>query len=422
MKPTIFPVKGTRDFYPEEMGVRNWLRETARDVSSSFGYQEYDGPLLESLDLYIAKSGDELVKENFAFPDRSGEMITLRPELTPSLARMIAQRQKQLVFPLRWWSFGPFWRYERPQKGRTREFFQWNIDLMGADSPLADAELIAIGATFLSTVGLSPYEVKILVNNRKLLDQEFNRINIPGELRPAVFKLIDKRDKLAFPEWEAFALEIGLDQTEFNQLVDLLENHDLWKESDDLCSLFSYIESMGLSPWVSYAPHIIRGLDYYTGTVFEAWDSDGEFRAILGGGRYNDLVNVVGGNPVPGVGFAMGDVVMSLVLKKFSKVPLGLGNTSSQVLITIFDENYIPHSLKWSALLRNAGIKVVCYPEITKLSRQFKFGDKLGINFALVIGPDEIEKEIVTVKNLKTGDQVTVDNNQVLDFLLTKLT
>ena len=157
MKPTIQSVKGTRDYYPEEMAVRNFLYETVRKVSESFGYQEWDAPFLETIDLYAAKSGEELVKEqSFVFPDRGGDLITLRPELTPSLARLVAQRQKQLVYPLRWWSWGPFWRYERPQKGRTREFFQWNIDLIGVDTPEADAEMVAIAASFLREAGLSP--------------------------------------------------------------------------------------------------------------------------------------------------------------------------------------------------------------------------------------------------------------------------
>src|SRR4030065_2828218 len=167
MKGIIQPLKGTRDFYPEIMAVRTWLYNTIRQVSESFGYQEYEAPFLESIELYAAKSGEELVKEqSFVFPDRSGNLITLRPELTPSLTRMIAKRTRQLTFPLRWWSFGPFWRYERPQKGRTREFFQWNIDLVGIDTPEADAELVAIITSFFKRVGLSPQQTVILVNNR----------------------------------------------------------------------------------------------------------------------------------------------------------------------------------------------------------------------------------------------------------------
>jgi len=173
MKKIISSVKGTRDYYPEDMAVRTWLYEQMRMTSESFGYQEYEAPMLETIDLYAAKSGEELVnQQSYVFADRGGDMITLRPEMTPSLARLVAQRQKQLVYPLRWWSFGPFWRYEKPQKGRTRELFQWNIDLIGPDSPASDAELIAIAAVFFQNLGLTSQDVVILVNDRSLINQE----------------------------------------------------------------------------------------------------------------------------------------------------------------------------------------------------------------------------------------------------------
>ena len=182
-----------------------------RSVSESFGYQEYDGPFLESIDLYAAKSGEELVKEqSFVFPDRGGNLITLRPELTPSLARMVAQKQNELIYPLRWWSFGPFWRYEKPQKGRSREFFQWNIDLIGVNSPEADAELVAICAELFRSVGLTPSEVKILVNDRRLVDNQLTKIGISQEKKAEVLGLIDRKDKMRISEWEAYVIEKGL--------------------------------------------------------------------------------------------------------------------------------------------------------------------------------------------------------------------
>jgi len=184
MKNVVQSVKGTRDFYPEQMAVRTWLYETVREVAESFGYQEWEAPLLETLDLYAAKSGEELVKEqSYVFKDRGGDEITLRPELTPSLARLIAQKQQQLTFPLRWWSFGPFWRYERPQKGRTREFFQWNVDMLGPNTPEADAENVAVLATFFQRVGLTPNEVMILVNDRRLIDAQFDKFDVKKEHR-----------------------------------------------------------------------------------------------------------------------------------------------------------------------------------------------------------------------------------------------
>lgn len=213
MKSTIQSLKGTRDFYPEEMAIRSWLYQTVRKVSEAFGYQEYDAPFLESIELYAAKSGEELVKEqSFVFPDRGGDLITLRPELTPSLARMIAQRQRQMVYPQRWWSWGPFWRYERPQKGRTREFFQWNIDLIGVAQPEADAEMVAVAASFFREVGLQPDQISILVNNRRLMDSEFEKLQIPKGQRPDVLRLIDRRDKMSPAEWAGYAREIGLSE------------------------------------------------------------------------------------------------------------------------------------------------------------------------------------------------------------------
>ncbi len=414
-KKTIQPVKGTRDFYPEEMSVRVWLYEKIKKVSRAFGYEEWEGPLIEPFSLYTAKSGDDLVKENFVFPDRGGEMISLRPELTPSLARMVAKKQRQLVYPLRWWSFGPFWRYERPQKGRTREFFQWNIDMIGTDSPIADAELIAIGASFLREVGLSPLQVRILVNNRQLMENELEKLGVSVDMRVPVFRLIDRKEKLPFDAWSKYALEIGLSSAQIEDLEGLLSNHDLWKLSATLVNLFASLDSLGVSEWVTYDPKIIRGLDYYTGTVFEAWDNEGEFRAILGGGRYDNLVQDVGGDPVEAVGFAMGDVIMSLVLEKFGCVPSDVNVNPAHILITIFDDPSLPDSLNLAAELRAANINVIVFPEVGKLAKQFKYGDRLGIRLAAVLGPDEIKNGMVALKNLMTGEQTSVSKEMVVD-------
>src|ERR1700690_2714432 len=287
MKSIIQPVKGTRDFYPEQMAIRNWLYETARSVSSSFGYQEYEAPILESLELYAAKSGEELVKEqSYVFPDRGGSQIALRPELTPSLARMIAQKQKELTFPVRWWSFGPFWRYERPQKGRTREFFQWNVDILGADSPEADAENVAVLATFFNRVGLKPSQVLILVNNRRLMDSQFDMLGVTKDVRPAVSAWIDRRGKMTFEAWEENSKEIGLTRAQLTGLNSMLNDKELWKQSEELTRFFSATEALGVSEYIRFDPSIVRGLQYYTGTVFEAWEVGGEIkRSILGGGR-----------------------------------------------------------------------------------------------------------------------------------------
>ena len=423
MTNIIPPLKGTRDFYPEVMAIRKWLYNTIALVSESFGYQEYDGPFLESLELYAAKSGEELVKDqSFAFADRGGDMITLRPELTPSLARMIAQRQRQLVFPLRWWSYGPFWRYERPQKGRTREFFQWNADLIGADSPEADAELVALIAAFFTRVGLSPDDAVILVNNRRLLDAQLQAAGISVVQKPVVSRWIDRRDKLSAEAWVAYGSEIGLTNSQIDAMQNMLEDKELWQQSEELVRLFSAAQTMGISPYLKFDPGIVRGLDYYTGTVFEAQEARGEIRrAILGGGRYENLVAAVGGDPLPGVGFAMGDVVISLILESKGLVPADVSAYPAVVLVTVFDKELQPASLALASTLRQAGINTNLYPEAAKLPKQFKYADRLGIRLAAVIGPDEAAQGLVTLKNLADGSQVTIPASQVPPAIREKL-
>jgi histidyl-tRNA synthetase len=408
MKTLVLGVKGARDFYPEDMAVRSWLYRIIQEVSQEFGYQEYDGPFLERVDLYAAKSGEELVKEqSFVFPDRGGDLVALRPELTPSLARMGAQRQNGLVYPLRWWSFGPFWRYEQPQKGRGREFFQWNIDLIGAASPEGDAEIAAIGAAFFRRAGLKPEEVAILVNNRRLMDQQFQTLGIPIELRKGVLRLMDRREKMRPAQWEANALELGLTLDQFEGLKRVLADGTLWQQSDELQRFFKTIEILGASDFVRYDPNIIRGLDYYTGTVFEARDGEREFRSVFGGGRYDNLVAAVGGTPLPGVGFAMGDMVATLLLRKFGRIPV-FPDSPAPVLVTVFDAERLPISFGVANELRQAGLKVACYPEAIKLERQFKFADKKGMRCVVVIGPDEAANGQVTLKDLTARTQQTL--------------
>lgn len=418
MKPRIQTVKGARDFYPEDMALRNYLYEKVRAASQAFGYQEWDGPFLETLDLYAAKSGEELVKkQSFVFEDRGGDEVTLRSELTPSLARMIAARQGLLTFPLRWWSFGPFWRYEQPQKGRSREFFQWNIDLLGVDSPEADAELLAVAATFLRSVELDPQRAAILVNDRRLMDAQFDSLGVAPDLRLEVSNLIDRRAKMEPTQWDANALDLGLSAAQLTGLKSLLANYDLWREDANLTRLFSALEALGVAEYVKFDPNIVRGLLYYTGTVFEAYDqSGGVRRAILGGGRYDNLLADVGGQPLPAVGFAMGDVVTGIVLKEADLLPK-FPPSPAQALVTVFDEERIPQSLSLAAELRAAGLNVMLYPEAAKLQKQFKFADKMKMKIALVVGPDEAEKGLVVVKNLTSGEQAQVPREAVFEFV-----
>lgn len=418
MKKIIAPVKGTREFYPEQMALRNFIYEKVRSASEAFGYQEWDAPFIETIDLYAAKSGEELVKkQSFTFQDRGGDLVTLRPELTPSLARMVAARQGELTFPLRWWSFGPFWRYEQPQKGRTREFFQWNVDMLGVNSPEADAELIAVGVTFLRSVGLSPQQALVYVNNRRLMDAEFDALGIAPEKRLEVSNLVDRRSKMEPAKWEAYALELGITPSQLDGLKGLLGNFDLWQKNEELVRLFAALEALGVREYVRFDPNIMRGLLYYTGTVFEAFETSGSLRrAIFGGGRYDNLLADVGGQPLSGVGFAMGDVVIGIILQELGLVP-PFEPSPARVLVTVFDEKLWLEAYKLSAELRRAGLKVMVFPEPARLPKQFKFADKMKMKVAVTIGPEEAEKGLVAVKNLSNGEQIIVRRDVVVDAI-----
>lgn len=423
MKAIIQPLKGTRDYYPESMAMRTWIYDTLRNVSESFGYQEYEAPLLESIDLYAAKSGDELVnQQSFVFPDRSGELITLRPEMTPSLARMIAQRQNQLVFPLRWWSWGPFWRYEKPQKGRTREFFQWNVDLIGPDSPEADAELIALAAHFFKSVGLTADDVVILINDRSLINSDLIGMGVPQEKLTDCLNLIDRRGKMEPDQWDTNALKIGLKATQLESLKVILANSEHWKKSERLIRIFDILDAMGFVEYTKYDPNVIRGLLYYTGTVFEAYDRRGDVRrSILGGGRYDNLLAAVGGDPLPAVGFAMGDMVISLILESNKINPSLIETSPAQIMVTLFNNDYQKVALKLASILREAGIRTSIYPEVAKLPKQFKYADRMGMRLVLVIGPDEAVNDKVTVKDLKLGKQQTINQSDLIDIIRSML-
>ncbi|MCS7247220.1 MAG: histidine--tRNA ligase [Anaerolineales bacterium] len=420
MKQIISPIKGTRDFYPENMAVRSWLYENIKQISQRYGYQEYDGPFLEPIELYAAKSGEELVKEqSFVFPDRSGDLITLRPELTPTLARMVAQKQKQLVFPLRWWSFGPFWRYEKPQKGRSREFFQWNIDLIGIDTPEADAELLSIIVSFFKAIGLSAAQVKIFINDRKLMEEQLCLLDIPPERHTKVFRLIDRKEKMEFQEWESYAKGEGLSSSQINGLINLLHDTELWKNSPNLIRIFQILETEAVSEYIEFDPNIIRGLDYYTSTVFEAKDVGGSVRrSILGGGRYDDLLAAVGGDPLPAVGFAMGDVVLSLILQEYGCIPSDIFAHPARVLVTTFSQEMFPYSLKLAHQLREKGINVVTYPEAANLNKQLKYADRMQIPYVILLGPDEIAQNSLSLKSLKSGEQIRISFLELDEKLL----
>jgi len=416
-KVNLQPLKGFRDFYPEQMKFRNFLFGKMREISKLFGYQEYEGPVLESLDLYGAKSGEELVKnQTFILKDRGGRRLALRPELTPTMARMVAAQRQKLTLPLRWFSLGPRWRYEQPQKGRFREFWQWDVDLIGFDSPEADAEVISLACELFKSVGLSSKEVVIKINNRRFLENKLVFVEIPRKKIPEVFRAIDKKEKMTQDGWEKYLKEIGLNDLQIRGLGEILKDKDFANESEELTELFSTLNDLGVSKYIEFDPMVVRGLDYYTGTVFEAKDRRGEFRTILGGGRYDNLLEIIGGQKIPGVGFAAGDAVLEEILKKFKKIPK-LTPCSTKVLVTVFDESFYRNSLKITSQLRAKNIPTEIYLDSqTKLDKQLKYADKKGICWVVIIGPEEEKSGTVTVKNMEKGSQETIPQEKLEDY------
>ena len=398
------------------MAIRTWLYGAMRAVADSFGYQEYEAPMIESLELYAAKSGEELVeKQSYVFTDRDGEKITLRPELTPSLARMIAQKQQELTFPARWWSFGPFWRHERTQRGRKREFFQWNVDMLGVESPEADAENVAVLTAFFQRVGLTPQYVLVLVNDRRLLNARLESFGVDPALRPAVSSWIDRRGKMAAMAWEEDGAQVGLSPVQIGSVKEMLEDRELWKRSPELRRFFAAADALGIADYVRFDPSVVRGLLYYTGTVFEAWDVGGEIkRSILGGGRYDNLLSDVGGTPLSAVGFAMGDVVITDLLETHGLLPKNLSAQPASVLVTVFDQERLLTSYRLASELRRAGIPTALYPEPAKLPKQFKYADRMAARIAVVVGPDEAAKNEATIKDLASGTQQTVPQAEIV--------
>lgn len=409
------PVKGFRDIYPEDMVIRNWLFGKMKETAKLFGYQEYDGPILESLDLYAAKSGEELVKQQtFLMTDRGGRDVAMRPELTPSLARMVAAKQQQLTYPLRWFSIGPRFRYEAPQRGRGREFYQFDCDLIGSNTPESDAEIIAIAATLLKNLLLTPEEVVIKVNSRKMLQHKLSLLDIPPSDTNKIIRAIDKKDKMADEKWSDYLKDQGLTKDQIKNLKKILTDRDVSFESEELTEVFSTLKDLGVSEYVEYDPTIVRGLDYYTGVVFEARDRNRKFRAILGGGRYDNLVELFGAQPLSGIGFACGDMVLLEVLKEYNLIPDAskLHATSTRILISIFDESTVRASIKLARAFREQGIPTELYSDYNvKLDKQIKYADKRGIPYVLLLGPDEVARNVVTIKDLKTGqqDQLSMD-------------
>ena len=409
-------VRGTRDFYPEDMRLRNWLFERFHSAARSHGFEEYDAPVLESEELYTRKAGEEIVGQLYNFEDKGGRRVALRPEMTPSLARMVMARAGGLALPIKWYSIPQCWRYERTQRGRGREHYQWNVDIWGMNGIEADAELLSVLVQFFDSVGLSSEDLVIRISSRKVLEEVLGSLGLEGEIFAQTCVVVDKMDKLPEDVVEAQLSDLGLSSESISTIRSVLGITDMQSLSSalssdsealiELQSLFSLCDSYGISDWVSFDASVVRGLAYYTGPVFEAHDRAGNLRAICGGGRYDKLIGTLGGNDLPATGFGFGDMVIMELLADKGLVP-ELSNGVGDVVFGMGTE-LRGAAMQVAAKLRSAGRTVDLVLENKKMKWVFKHAERCGATRLVMVMPDEWAEGKVRIKDLDTGEESTV--------------
>eukprot|EP00238_Polyblepharides_amylifera_P005354 CAMPEP_0196576588 /NCGR_PEP_ID=MMETSP1081-20130531/5803_1 /TAXON_ID=36882 /ORGANISM="Pyramimonas amylifera, Strain CCMP720" /LENGTH=404 /DNA_ID=CAMNT_0041895229 /DNA_START=336 /DNA_END=1550 /DNA_ORIENTATION=- len=396
------------------MRLRNWLFNEFRKVSVSFGFEEFDTPVLETEELYVRKAGEEITAQLYCFEDKGGRRVALRPELTPSLARLIMQAGKSLPLPAKWFGIGQCWRYERMTRGRRREHYQWNMDIVGVPGVQAEAELLSAMTTFFTNVGLTSEDVGIKVNNRKVLQAVLEKYQTPEELFAPVCVVVDKLEKLPREKIEEELRALGLPQDAVDGLLNSLSLKSLDALRDilgadnlamqELESLFALAAAYGYSDWLEFDASVVRGLAYYTGTVFEAFDRQGVLRAIAGGGRYDKLLSAFGGVDSPMVGFGFGDAVIVELLKERSLLP-SPAPTTDDVIVAMGPPHMHLAAAELAARLRGGGRSVDLVLEEKKLKWVFKLADRVSASRLIIVGEEEWSKGMVRVKNLATREE-----------------
>ncbi len=427
------PYKGTRDFYPHLKRQQNYLFSQMNKVATSFGYEPYDGPLLESTELYRAKSGQELIDEQiYSFLDRGEREVAIRPEMTPTLARMIASVHRETAKPIRWFSIPNLYRYERPQKGRLREHWQFNCDIFGAPENKGEVEILLLLTEFLCSFGANEEHFEILINDRRFVDAVFNHaLKVNKEQAYQLYKAIDKSKKidndglkkllkncsLSKEQEEIFFSYLKL--SSYEEIVHFCQQYNIENACQSFLNFLSLCSELELGKFMKYDPAIVRGLDYYTGVVFEVFDKNPDNRrAISGGGSYDNLLQIFGEPALSGVGFGMGDVTLTdflethQLLKDFSK-------PETHILITYQDEAAEKEALMIAKKLRR-NFNVETYLEVVRPKKVFTLAEKKEIPFVAFIGEEELKNKQIQIKNLKTKESINFDlkNEQnIFNFL-----
>ena len=415
-RPVTQGVRGTRDFYPEDMRIRNWLFDNFTDAALLHGFDEYDAPVLEHEELYTRKQGEEITQQLYNFEDKGDRKVALRPEMTPSLARMVMARAGGLSMPIKWFSIPQCWRYERTQRGRGREHYQWNVDIWGTNEISADAELISILVTFFEGVGLTAKDIVIKISSRKVLEEVLGSLEISEEIFSKTCIIVDKMDKLPAGIIEEQLTELGHNSDAISKIQSILgiKNMDelansLGKESSavsELISLFDSIDSYGILEWVEFDASVVRGLAYYTGAVFEAHDREGKFRAICGGGRYDKLLSTLGGKDLPATGFGFGDMVIMELLAEKNLIPELISGIED--IVIPLNPELRSASVMVAAALRDTGRTVDLVLEDKKLKWAFKHAERIGADRLVMVMPEEWKSGKVRIKDLESGEETDV--------------
>ncbi|XP_065857390.1 histidine--tRNA ligase, chloroplastic/mitochondrial-like [Euphorbia lathyris] len=411
-----YPPKGTRDFPPEEMRLRNWLFHNFREVSRMYAFEEIDFPVLESEALFIRKAGEEIKDQLYCFEDRGNRRVALRPELTPSLARLVIQKGKSVALPLKWFTVGQCWRYERMTRGRRREHYQWNMDIIGVPEVTAEAELISSIVTFFKRIGITASDVGFKVSSRKVLQEVLRRYSISEDLFGKVCIVIDKIEKIPIDEIKKDLKAVGMSEQAVEELLQVISIKSLTKLEEilggageavaDLKQLFSLAEKFGYADWIQFDASVVRGLAYYTGIVFEGFDRQGKLRAICGGGRYDKLFSTYGADDIPACGFGFGDAVIVELLKEKKLLP----QPSQQVenVVCALDHDLQGVAASVASILREKGQSVDLVLENKPLKWAFKRASRINAERVILVGNKEWEKGMVSVKILSSNEQYEV--------------
>ena len=419
------PYRGTRDFFPKDKRVRDYLFGVMTKTAESFGYESYDGPLLEEVELYKAKSGEELINEQiYSFTDRGERFVAIRPEMTPTLARMVAQIHRESSKPLRWFSIPNLMRYEKPQRGRVREHWQLNCDVFGSPGRLGEVEILQVAVELLEAYGANNSHFEILLNDRAIVDAIFKTImKASPEQTHRLYKIVDKAKKITPEALVKMVSEVGLSQESENiffsylkldtflDVILFLEKNDQKEIADLFSNFIELTQKANLEEFLKYDPTIVRGLDYYTGIVFEIYDKHPDNRrALCGGGAYANLLQIFNEDPLPGVGFGFGDVTLRDFLEVHNLLP-NLEIPTNDIFLTFQEEDGLEATLKLAQKFRKNNLKVVTSLEALKFKKVFPAAEKKGVKFVTLMGSEELLKNQIQLKNLSTKEQHTLDLN-----------